>query len=133
VAELSNRSVADTLDAAADHLGQLAGAATPGPWSVEGVYRRLPHCRCLSCYEHEPYGFTVRAIESLGEDPEVVLKKGDAAWFAAANPHDVGLPLAALLRNLATMHRERGTVEWPSEALRDVALGVLTSKGSDRG
>lgn len=101
-AEIAALTVSETLTAAADKLDALLAEVTPGPWTTEGVYRPLAGCRCLSCVEDEPYGMTLREVDSLGEDPSAVLKAADARWIAAMNPVP-GRALVALLRDLAAV------------------------------
>lgn len=80
-------SSADELRAAADRLDELAGAATPGPWSVGSV---------------NP---TTNGSWFGNMDPEVPGPVGDAyltdaAYIATLSP-EVGKALAATLRAVA--------------------------------
>lgn len=119
--------VAETLQAAAEWLRERAGEASEGPWG----WSRWPGSDACAFGRNDPATgqavTTIAAVYNTGADGPK--HAGNAAYCAAMNPHDVGLPLADLLAGLAEMHRERGTQEWPSEALRRVAEGVLASKG----
>lgn len=70
-------------------LKDVAEKATPGPWSAESEYRPLLGCRCLSCYEDEPYAKAIHEIDTQGEDCSPILKPADAEHIAANHPQAV--------------------------------------------
>lgn len=66
---------------------KLAQVATRGPWTVEDAFARLPGCRCLSCYETEPYGRMIPELDGPpGADTSPVLYDSDATFIAANDP-----------------------------------------------
>jgi hypothetical protein len=72
----------DVLDRAAER----ARAATRGPWTVEPEHRLVDGCRCLSCYEDEPFAWAIHEIDARGEDHSPVLTEEDATFIAEHDP-----------------------------------------------
>lgn len=78
------------LLAAVNERLELARAATPGPWTVEDAYARVAGCRCLSCYEDEPYGRMIPELDGPPRaDTSPVLYDHDASFIAANDPATV--------------------------------------------
>jgi hypothetical protein len=81
--------VRQQLTEALDEAERIARAATPGPWEAENEYRMLKGCRCMSCWEDEPYAMAIHEIDARGEDSSPILPPGDAIHIARWDPATV--------------------------------------------
>lgn len=85
---------------AAARIRGLAEYATPGPWTVEPEFRLREGCRCLSCAEDEPFGWSIPDIDGYGRDHSPIVSEGNAHWIATLGPQ-IAETLAAWLEDAA--------------------------------
>lgn len=99
---------------------EVARAATPGPWTVEDAFARAAGCRCLSCWESEPYGRMIPEIDGPPRaDVSPVFYEHDAAHIALHDPADAIRRYEAALRVLARHDRMPGILStWTCRVCR---------------